>query len=85
MGLVKLRGAHVGTAGVPPWLDTPGLHGALMGREPRDEAETDAARRRYASWVEEGRAVRLRKRSLLEARFLGDRAFVRRVEAHACE
>jgi len=78
-------GAHVGIARVPPWLATAGLHGALMGQEPRDAVEIDASRRRYASWVEEGREVRLWKRPLLDGRFLGDRAFVRRVEAHARE
>jgi len=84
MGLASY-GAHVGIAGVPPWLATAGLHGALMGQEPRDAAEIDAARRRYASWVAEGRDVRLWKRPPLDGRFLGDRAFVRRVEAHARE
>jgi REP element-mobilizing transposase RayT len=75
--------SHVGIVAAPPWLATSELHGVLMGNEPRDAAEIDAASRRYAAWVEAGRDVRLWERSLLEGRFLGDRAFARRAEAIA--
>jgi REP element-mobilizing transposase RayT len=77
--------AHVGLAEAPSWLATPELHGMLTGKAPTNEAQTDAAQRCYASWVEGGRGVRLWDRPLLEGRFLGNRAFVRRVETHVRE
>jgi len=77
--------AHVGVIEGPAWLCTSELHGALTGRSPSNPAELDEARRRHADWVEEGREVKLWERSLLEGRFLGDRAFVRRAEAIARE
>lgn len=75
--------SHVGFVASPPWLATAQLHGALTGAEPNDAVEMGAARRRYADWVAAGRGVRLWERSLLEGRFLGDRAFVRRTEGRA--
>ena len=73
--------SHVGMASAPPWLASRELHGLLMGQELTTGAKIDAAQRSYVDWVERGRDVRLWDRSLLDGRFLGDRAFVRRLEA----
>jgi len=75
--------AHVGVDPGPPWLATNELHDALTGQAQRNPAEVELARRRYADWVDRGRNTRLWERSLLEGRYLGDRAFVRRVQASA--
>jgi REP element-mobilizing transposase RayT len=75
--------AHVGVDAGPPWLATNELHDALTGQARRDPAQIELARRRYADWVDEGRNARLWERSLLQGQYLGDRAFVRRVQASA--
>jgi putative transposase len=77
--------AHVGIIAAPRWLATTELHAALMGKEATSEAQTGVAQRCYADWVEGGRGVRLWERPLIEGRFLGNRAFVRRVETHERE
>jgi REP element-mobilizing transposase RayT len=72
--------AHVGRAQAPPWLATMELHGMLTGGLARDRAQVDAARQRYAQWVEQGRDVRLWSRSLRDGLYLGDEAFVERMK-----
>ncbi len=71
--------SHTGLRPSPPWLATAELHGVLMGRIPEDVAQTVAAQRHYADWVEAGRGVQLWKEALRARRFLGDEAFVESV------
>lgn len=74
--------AQVGSIPSPAWLATDELHGALMGRIPEDEAQKVEARHRYAEWVEAGRQVRLWKRSLRRGLYLGDEAFIERLNGY---
>jgi putative transposase len=75
--------AHTGSLPSPHWLGTAELHGVLMGQLPKDAAQTTAARRRYAEWVEAGRGMKLWKESLREGLYLGDDTFVERLKRHA--
>jgi len=75
--------AHVGQAPSPPWLDTTGLHGFLLG----DEIESAAGRRRacqrYAALVAAAREAPLWQIALRQQIYLGDEAFVERMQNHA--
>ena len=67
--------SNTGTISSPRWLATGELHGALMGKAPQDTAQSVAACRSYAQWVEDGRGKRLWKTTLRRGRCLGDEAF----------
>ncbi len=71
--------AHIGLARSPHWLDSAELHAALMGQVPMDDVQTEAARRRYADWVDAGRGVQRWEGSLRNGLYLGDEAFVKRM------
>ena len=75
--------AHVGQAPTPQWLDTAGLHGYLLGQPPRSAADGRRAARRYAALVDAGRDVRLWDQALRQQIYLGDEAFVERMQALA--
>jgi REP element-mobilizing transposase RayT len=51
--------AHIGVTPSPEWLDTAGLHGYVLGREPRGAADQRRAAARYEALVEAGRDVSL--------------------------
>jgi hypothetical protein len=51
-----------------------------MGQLPRGAAQTKAAHRRYADWVDAGRGAQLWKESLRHGLYLGDESFVERIE-----
>ena len=72
--------AHTGATPPPPWLATAELHGALMGQVPQDAAQAVGAWRHYADWVEAGRGEQLWHESLRHGLYLGDDAFVERME-----
>ena len=67
--------SNTGTISSPRWLATSELHGALMGLAPQDDAQSTAACRGYAQWVEDGHGKQLWKTSLRHGRYLGDEAF----------
>ena len=75
--------AHIGLVPVPPWLDTTRLHGFLLGRAPLDAADRRRAARRYAALVSAGRGLRLWDQALRQQIYLGDEAFVERMQARA--
>ena len=75
--------AHVGRAPSPDWLDTAGLHGYLLGHEPRGLADDQRAAARYAALVAAGRDVRLWDDALRQQIYLGDESFVERMQALA--
>jgi REP element-mobilizing transposase RayT len=75
--------AHSGKAPPPGWLDTPGLHGYLLGREARTAAQVRVAGARYAAWVAAGRGLQLWEGALRQQIYLGDEAFVERMQAQA--
>lgn len=75
--------AHIGLVPVPPWLDTARLHGFLLGRTPLDAADRRRAARRYTALVSAGRGLRLWDQALRQQIYLGDEAFVERMQARA--
>ena len=75
--------AHVGLAPTPPWLDTAGLHGYLLGHPAGNAADTVRAARQYAQLVAAGRGVRLWDEGLNRQIYLGDDDFVARMQARA--
>jgi putative transposase len=72
--------SHVGLASGPAWLDTPGLHAYLLGHDARTPADARRAGRLYAQWVASGRDARLWDDALNRQVFLGDDAFVERMQ-----
>ena len=75
--------AHCGQALASQWLDTPGLHGHLLGRDASSLTDRRIAADRYAQFVAAGRDARLWERALRQDIYLGDDAFVRRVQRRA--
>jgi REP element-mobilizing transposase RayT/DNA-directed RNA polymerase specialized sigma24 family protein len=75
--------AHVGLENPPVWLDSEGLHGYLLGRTPRSAAERRSAANRYARLVAAARDVPLWDEALRQQIYLGDEAFVERMQALA--
>ena len=75
--------AHVGQGASPSWLDTAGLHGYLRGREPKSSADHRRAARQYASLVDAARDVPLWDSTLRQQIYLGDEAFVERMQNRA--
>jgi REP element-mobilizing transposase RayT len=75
--------AHVGVDSAPPWLDTEGLHGYLLGRPPAGAADRRRAAQRYADFVASAPATALWDTALRQQIFLGDEIFVERMHALA--
>jgi REP element-mobilizing transposase RayT len=73
--------AHTGQAESPVWLDVPGVHAAMLGRDALTDADVNEAQSRYARWVTAGLVVRLWDDALRQQVFLGDDAFVQRMQA----
>jgi putative transposase len=70
--------AHVGAALAPPWLDTDGLHGYLLGRAVNGDKDRAVAARRYAALVAKDSAqdASFWGNGLRQQVFLGDDDFV---------
>jgi REP element-mobilizing transposase RayT len=75
--------AHVGTADGPPWLDTPSVAAALLGRAPVGVAGWQDASQRYAAHVADGLGQPLWPQGLRQQVYLGDVDFVARMQARA--
>ncbi len=78
--------AHTGTAPVPPWLDSAAVLGLLAGpgdEDAEDERPTPAAAARYAELVAAEREQPLWSTGLRQQVYLGDEAFVQRMQAQA--
>ena len=75
--------AHCGLVSAPPWLETAGLHGQLLGHDATSSTDQLIAASRYAQFVAAGRDVRLWDRALRQEIYLGDEAFVRQVQRRA--
>lgn len=73
--------AHVGQADAPAWLDMAALHGYLLGREASSDRDRVLAAKRYATLVARGKDVRLWDDALRAQMYLGDEAFVARMQA----
>jgi len=72
--------AHVGQAATPPWLDSDGLHGYLLGRAVGGGI---ASASRNTALVPEGEKAPLWARGLRWQVFLGDEDFVARMQGLA--
>src|SRR4051794_15598797 len=75
--------AHVGQTPAPAWLDTEGLHGYLLGRPVRTAADRRRAADRYARLVASVPDASLWDSALRQQIYLGDEAFVERMQALA--
>src|SRR5690349_13339442 len=71
--------AHLGQAAVPAWLDTPGLHGYLLGRPAKSPADRRRAAERYARLVASVADANLWDSALRQQIYLGDEGFVERM------
>jgi REP element-mobilizing transposase RayT len=68
--------AHTGTAPEPAWLGSATLHRQLSPRAPRRDGP-----RRYAEFVAQGLGIKLWETALRAQIYLGDDAFVERMQA----
>jgi REP element-mobilizing transposase RayT len=75
--------AHAGLERSFEWLDTEGLHGYVLGRPPANAADHRRAAQRYARMVAEARGESLWHEALRGQIYLGDEAFVERMQQHA--
>lgn len=77
--------AHVCAVATPPWLDSDGLHGYLLGRSVERHEDRKNAALRYAALVANGDVgdVSIWQTGLRQQVFLGDDAFVARMQALA--
>ena len=74
-------GAHTGQIPSPVWLDTPAVHGYLLGRNAATAADRRKAALRYAALVAAGKGVKLWDEALAGQIFLGGPEFVERMQA----
>jgi putative transposase len=75
--------AHVGGETAPDWLDSDGLHGYLLGRTVRTAFDRRRAANCYADLVSAAPDTRLWDRALRQQIYLGDEAFVERMQSLA--
>ena len=75
--------AHAGQRPAPAWLDTEGLHGYLLGRPVGSPADRRRAADRYARLVASVPDASLWDSALRQQIYLGDQAFVERMQALA--
>lgn len=70
-------GAHVGAVPTPAWLDTEGLHGYVLGRDPETARDRATAARAYAGLVQKRAAedANLWKTGLRKQIYLGSEEF----------
>lgn len=73
--------AHTGLAPALPWLDTPALHAYLLGADAESDGDRARASSRYATLVAQGKDVRLWDDALKGQIYLGDEAFMERMQA----
>jgi len=73
--------AHTGLATALPWLDTPALHGYLLGYDAVTDHDRVLAASRYVTLVAQGKDVRLWDDALKGQIYLGDEAFMARMQA----
>lgn len=73
--------AHTGQADSPVWLDTPAVHGYLLGRKAAMAADRRRAALRYAAFVAAGKGIKLWDDALAQQIYLGDGEFIKRMQA----
>ena len=72
---------HTGMAPSPAWLDTPAIHGYLLGRDAVTAADQRRAAARYAALVAAGKGMALWEGALAQQIYLGNQEFVERMQA----
>jgi hypothetical protein len=77
--------AHVRLAPTPPWLDSDGLHGYVLGRPLASTRDRQRAAQRYAQLVADAQTGEpsIWQRGLRQQVFLGDDTFVSRMQTLA--
>lgn len=77
--------AHICTAPTPPWLDSDGLHGYLLGRPVESRRDRTTAAKHYAAFakVKAEETASLWREGLRQQIFLGDEEFAKRMLAQA--
>jgi putative transposase len=77
--------AHLGLASTPPWLDTDGLHGYLIGRTVASARDRQLAVAHYRELVNDSQTgdAQFWQDALRGQIYLGDEDFVRRMQARA--
>jgi putative transposase len=75
--------SHVGQAPTPPWLDSEGLHGFMLGRTVAGASDRRRAARAYAQHVADGAGRSLWETALRQQVYLGDEAFVEKIQRRA--
>ena len=75
--------ALTGVSAAPPWLDASLVYGMLLGRTPATAADQAQAQRLYAELVATSREAPLWAGALRQQVYLGDPAFVERMQTHA--
>ena len=73
--------AHAGLTVAQAWLDTVAVHGYLLGYEAVSEQDYALAASRYVTLVARGKDVRLWDDALKGQIYLGDEAFMTRMQA----
>lgn len=74
-------GAHTGSKPAPSWLDTPAVHGYLLGHAAVTAADRRKAAQRYVALVAAGKVIKLWDEALTQQIFLGGPEFVERMQA----
>ena len=72
---------HTGNATSSVWLDTPAVHGYLLGRDAATEADWRRAGSRYAALMAAGRGFDLWDEARSQQIYLGDAEFIERMLA----
>jgi REP element-mobilizing transposase RayT len=77
--------AHLGQAQTPPWLDSDGVHGYLIGRPVSSVADRLTAMRLYAEQIAQAQDsdATFWHEALRNQVYLGDESFVERMQAKA--
>lgn len=73
--------AHVGSQVPLSWLDTPSVHGYLLGRDVANGRDAKRAAQHYEKLVEQGKDVRLWDAALRQQIYLGDDSFIQRMQS----
>ena len=73
--------AHIDKVPAPVWLDTPAVHGYLLGREVKTPADRRNAATQYVALVAAGKGVKLWDEALSQQIYLGGAQFVERMQA----
>jgi putative transposase len=76
-------GANTGVVPGPAWLDTAALHASLLGHDVLTPLDAERACTAHAEWVTSAPDAPLWQDALRQQVFLGDEAFVDRMQARA--